>query len=173
MQSALLSILGVLVGLLISEYFHRQRRIEPFSHQIFEKRLEAHEHLLRLCNAAYDEITDILNSDAPRELRESVVGKHIHALASFSDQNMLYLNEELTVHTTVTFIGAEDIPEIEDEDERESRLQDLRDNYKCAKDMIVAESGAAEINSHFQKVAKSQPDSDFIRYLRHMRGKNV
>jgi len=173
MQSALLSILGVLVGLLISEYFHRQRRIEPFSHQIFEKRLEAHDSLLRLCNAAYEEITEILDSDASRELRENVVGKHIHTLASFSDENMLYLNEELTVHTTVTFIGAEDIPEIEDEDERQNRVQALRDNYKRAKEMIITESGAAEINSHFQRVAKSQLDSDFIKYLRHLRGKNV
>jgi hypothetical protein len=46
MDTALVGLVGLLVGMLITEHFRKRSRIEQFSGRIFEKRLTVYEKLM-------------------------------------------------------------------------------------------------------------------------------
>jgi len=53
MESAIVGCLGLLLGVVLGEFFRRRRRIEVYAQKVFEKRLEIHEELHALMRAAY------------------------------------------------------------------------------------------------------------------------
>ena len=57
------TILGVLLGILINEYFRRNARIEKYSDKIFEKRLEIYENFSKEISTANSVITELTNAE--------------------------------------------------------------------------------------------------------------
>lgn len=54
MEKALIALVGVLVGLLVSEQFRRRARLEAYARVVFHKRLAAYEALDHKVNALND-----------------------------------------------------------------------------------------------------------------------
>ncbi|MDC4533647.1 hypothetical protein OHV54_12155, partial [Acinetobacter baumannii] len=61
MGSALIGLIGVVIGILCNEYFRRENRIEKYSEKIFEKRLQIHESLFEKIKEDYEAINNLIN----------------------------------------------------------------------------------------------------------------
>lgn len=169
MESALIALISVLVGILCNEHFRRKNRIEYYSQKIFDNRLIVHEKLFHLLQQSYEIASELMSGETySEEERKEIIGPVIHSICEFTDLNEFYLDKYLTVHVCTAFMGAEDIMGYADEAERESARMKVRSAYKTAKDMIISESGAAEVFKHFKSISKSKPDSAVIRYIKEL-----
>jgi hypothetical protein len=52
MNSSLIGIVGILLGILVTEYFNRRKRVEVYAQKVFEKRLEVYDTLIKLLRTA-------------------------------------------------------------------------------------------------------------------------
>lgn len=170
MESALIGLAGLLVGALLAEYFRRNNRIEVYSQKIFERRLEIYEQVMKLVQAAYQVASDTLDdSTMSDEDRGVAIATEIMRIAEYVDDNALFVNEYIAIDVTALFIGIEEIPGIEDEEERELALARFRSHYKAVKQNILEESGIRQINDHLKIVSRSRLDSPIIRSLKETR----
>lgn len=169
MESALIGLLGVFVGVLLAEYFRRRNRVEAYSQKIFERRLEVYEGLMKVVQAAYTVACEVIDQpDFTAEERLSLISEAIHSIAEYTDENALFINAYIAAHTTSMAMGVEDIPGMSDDVEREAAISHFRAQYKAAKQMILEESGINQINSHFKLVSRSDPKSPVIERLKEL-----
>lgn len=167
MDSALIGLVGVLIGILLNETLRRRNRIENYSAKVFEKRLTIYEELFELIRA-YSGVADevIENENLTKEERHQLVSEAIHSVAGFSDENELYLNEEIIVHCVPLMMGVEDIFYIEDENGKKKEIQKFQDNLLAAKRMIRKESGIQDLDNLFGSITKAKHSSPIIDYYR-------
>lgn len=167
METALIGLAGLLIGALLTEYFRRNNRIEAYSQKIFERRLEIYEHLMKLVQTAYQVASDVLDdSEISDEDREIAIATEIMTIATYVDDNALFVNEYIAADATALFIGIEEIPTIEDENEREIAIARFSNHYKAVKQNILEESGIRQINDHLKIVSRSRLDSPIIRLMK-------
>jgi len=172
MDSALIGLVGVLIGLLVGEYFRRKNRVEIYSHKIFERRLEIYEELMRLIQEAYSVATEVMNShEFAAEERHQLVAAVIEPIAHYVDNNTLYIDEYLGAHVIAMFMGVEEIQSIQNKVTRDAQIKEFITLYRAAKEMIVEESGVKEINNHFRLVSGSNPKSPIINYIKELQRK--
>lgn len=170
MQEALIGFAGLLLGLLISEYFRRSSRIETYAKEVFQKRLKVYEKLFQLISHARDISTEVIDStDLTKEQRKEIWTGIVMKMANFNDKNQLHLNDEISLHSLMTLIGVEDIFYIEDKKEKENKKQEFRDNCTNLIEMIRNESGLQEISKHFGSITKAKHSSDYIEAYREMK----
>ena len=62
MTEALIGVIGLLLGILLGEYFRRGRRIELYSKEIFQKRLQIYEELYKKIGEAKKIADDIIEN---------------------------------------------------------------------------------------------------------------
>jgi len=60
MVTALIGLMGVLVGVFLDEYFRRRSRIEIYSKGVFERRLSVYEELYKKMESAFLIASDII-----------------------------------------------------------------------------------------------------------------
>jgi hypothetical protein len=165
MLTAIIGLFGVLVGIFLTEYFRRQRRIEFYSKEVFQKRLSVYEELYKKMEASYLIATDVIeNPDYSEKERGKIISEVIMDVASFTDQNGLYLNENLVIHCLLTLIGVEDIFSIENPDEKETQITTFREAYGKAKQLIRKESGMETLDKLFGSISKAKLESPYISY---------
>ena len=174
MEKALIGLLGVLIGILCTEYFRRRNRIEIYSHKIFERRLKIHEDLFSKLKKAHAIIGDMSskNSLSSNE-RHEIVSSIILDLCEFCDENDFYIDKYLTAQVATLFMGSEEIADIKDVAERKVEISRINQNYLATRKMIVKESGAHEVFKHFKTISKSSLDSDVIRHLKEIEKNKV
>lgn len=171
-MEAFFGLVGVLLGVLLGEYFRRSNRVELYSEKLFDRRLEIYEELMHLIQDAYSVGSGLIErTDLAPEVRHEIVSVEVLKIASFVDTNELFLNQYVSAHVTGMIMGVEDIADIKDASEREDEIEQFRESYLSAKKMIREESGVEQINQHFQLVSKSRPDSPMIRLLKHLESK--
>ena len=114
METALIAgafgVFGTVAGVFLQEYIKRKSRLENYSREVYQKRLEVYEELYQKVNECYRYAVALLNDGGMSE-------EEIHAfwsetildLTGFCDRNGLYLEEEVAFHCMVTFVGVEDI----------------------------------------------------------------
>lgn len=164
---------GALVGVSANELIRRFNRIETHSAKVFEKRLEAYEGLMVRLQNGYAIATEIMErDDLTAEERHAVISDVIQALATFTDQQTLYLDRELAGHCIATFMGAEDVSDLPAEGERAEARQTIVDMYVEAKRMIVEDSGVERVNRVFRKAARPRLKGAFIERLRELQREN-
>jgi len=143
LEAALIGLVGVLIGALLSQVFHRQNRVETYSHKVFERRLEVYESLMALLQSGYEIACEVMeNEKLSSEERHTLISEAIMPIASFVDKNGLYIDKYVAAHMTSAFMGAEDVLAEADENEREALVNLIRSSYKTAKDIVLTESGA-------------------------------
>lgn len=129
-EKALIALLGVLIGILINEYFRRKSRIEYYSQKIFERRLKVHEELFSLLKKSHSIIGEMhSNEDLTSEERHEIVSSVILGLCEFGDENDFYLDKYLSAQVATLFMGSEDIAEIEDPTVKKAEISKFNMNY--------------------------------------------
>ena len=131
------SIIGVLVGVGINEVFRRRRRIEVYAARFFDERLAKYAELIHLLHSGYEVASDVMkNPDYSAGERHEMISGVVLSIAQFSDENELFVNEELSVHCSTVFMGAEEVYGIEDVAKREKRKAEILESYVLARKMI-------------------------------------
>ncbi|WP_298910100.1 hypothetical protein [uncultured Psychrobacter sp.] len=94
MESAWIGLAGLLIGVLLGEYFHRNKRIEIYSQKVFDKRLSVHEELYKIFLESNEMVSEAMTNSTLNEVeRKDLVGSVIHSLCAFTDKNGFYLND--------------------------------------------------------------------------------
>ncbi len=156
------------MGVLLTQYFHRQNRVETYSHKIFERRLEVYESLMALLQSGSDIASEVMeNEQLSSEKRHTLISEVIMSIASFVDEHSLYIDKYVAGHMVATFMGAEDVLAVADENERAARVSTIHSSYSAAKEIVLAESGAERINKHFRDISRSNPSSKVIEKIKY------
>lgn len=170
MESALIGLCGVLIGILVNEHLRRNRRIEEYASSVFKRRLEVHEELYAKIQQAYPIATDLIETpDYTTEERHAIASKLIIDMAHFMDSHSLYLSENVCMHCGAMFIGVENYHNIEDTADREQQVKHFWNLIREAKDMIRAESGFQQFDKLFGIVTKPKYQSAIAEYARERR----
>ncbi len=169
MEGPLIGLVGILVGVLLGEYFRRRNRIETYAQKVFDRRLEVYEELIKRVQSAYTIANEIMtNTEFDDEQRQALMSASILAIAGYVDENPLYINTYVGADVTAIFMGAEDIQSIPIKADREAAIADIRDRYKSTRQLLFKESGIHEINKHFKLISRSEPDSPIISRVKEL-----
>jgi hypothetical protein len=166
METALIGLLGVLIGLLANEYFRRGRRIESYSSRVFDKRIQIYEKLYQKvsdCSSIISEVTE--NPDYSKEERKEIISNAILELAEFGDENDFYLHEYIVLQYMTLLMGVEDIFDIQDKKKREQEVQRVWKHLRETKRMIRKESGLEELDKLFRSITRAKHKSALIEYF--------
>lgn len=164
MEEALIGLAGLLIGILLSEYYRRNSRIEMYSAQVFEKRLNIYEGLMSEIQHAAGIISELVeNKDLSIEEKKDIAFCAGLKVPQYADKYQFYLDEEITVHCSMAFVGTADIFE---DPINESELNNFRKSIKEAYEMIRIESGVAELDGLFRSITKSSPGGQLIEGYR-------
>lgn len=168
--TTVIGIFGVIIGAGLNELLRRKNRIETYSPQVFEIRLEKYNELMHKLQAVYEVAADIMENPKYSAMqRQEMLSTAILDIAEFTDMNELYIEPDLGAHCVATFIGAEEIQQITDPKEREHRIQEIHNMYTNAKRMIRENSGIAEIEKLFKGITKATISSNIIDRIRYLR----
>lgn len=168
--TAIIAVFGVILGAGLNELLRRNRRIEAYASPVFEKRLQKYEELMALLHDASSVAHDVMqNPEYTPEQRHALISAAILPIAEFTDNNELYIEPDLGAYCTATFMGAEDIQEIQDPHERDKQAQNIRNMYMDAKRMIREDSGISEIEKLFKGMTKPKLSSPIIQRIRYLR----
>jgi len=166
MLTAIIGLIGVLFGVVLNEYFRRRSRIEVYSKEVFQKRLSVYEELYQKMEGGFLIARDIIeNADYSKDQRHKIWSEVVMNVAMFTDENGLYLNENLIVHCMMTLIGVEDIYYINDAEEKKKQIKKFGQGYANAKRMIRKETGLEALDKLFGSISKAKHDSDYIAYF--------
>jgi hypothetical protein len=134
---------------------------------VFERRLKVHEELYALVDRSQDLANQLFDDEElDEESRHTIWSSMVREVARFADANGLYLNDEVMLHCMMMLIGTEEIPSIEDADEREAAKREFRVNARAAREMIAEESGMSEVNKVLRRIAKSGYKSELVESAR-------
>jgi hypothetical protein len=169
MQTALIGLIGVILGVILNEYFRRIRRTEQYSQSIFEKRLKAYEKLLELVNYGSDVSIDVIQcDDLTSKERHELISSVIMPIAEHVDRNALYIDEDLGPQCSAIFMGVEEIHDMT-LNEKNQHLERYWNMLMETRRMIAEDSGVAKINRLFKSINQSKITGPFIERLRERR----
>ena len=167
METALIGLVGVLLGIVLNEQLRRRNRIENYSTSVFEKRLELYEKLFQLVSSYSAVGTEVIeNKTLSKDERHDLVSVAILEVAEFCDANELYIGEELTLHCVSILMGVEEIQDIESEIERKEAIEHFQENLGLAKKMIRKETGISDLDKLFRSIIKPKHSSSIIKYYK-------
>ncbi|WP_411383815.1 hypothetical protein ACK3BK_04660 [Pseudomonas sp. L7] len=165
MDSALLGILGVIIGIVANEWIRRRNRIESYAQKTFEKRLEIYEVLFQLVNAGGAAGTKaIKDSSLCFEDRFDLVNGAIVDIVQWCDEHSLYLDEEVTIQCVTLLMGVEDVQDMVDEAEKGEKIESFYLQLRYTKDMLKKASGIQDVNSSFTLMTKAKFRSPVLDY---------
>lgn len=170
MEQALIGILGLIVGIVLNEYFRRRNRIEAYSTKVFERRLEAYEGLMKAIRDAEGEVNEVLDDESldAKERHEKTFEAGLRVM-EYTDEHSLFLNDEIIVHCGAAFIGVDDILNMPNGKNRTEEIDRFRTMIGDAKKMIRVESGMSEIDQAFRSVTKAKHSSSVIDSYRKLK----
>jgi hypothetical protein len=169
MDSALVGLVGLLVGILLTEVLRRRTRIELYSPRVFDKRLAVYEELYQMVQGLDDALSGCMADDLRAEERQALASKAVLDLAAFCDKNALYLNEEVTIHCVSALMGAEGIAGLKSVKQREEEVTRIRKKIREGLEIIKQESGIRELDRLFRSIARPKYTSDVIEYYRSLK----
>jgi len=160
--SPIIGVVGVIIGILITEFFKRKEQKSLYSKTIYEKKLKIYERLFSKMNHASLLGHKILKeSELPEEERYNLWAPLVIDLAEFTDKNKLYLNEEISIHCLMTVIGLDDAPGLP-EGEQKDHINNFNTGIKEAGELIQEELGLTRLNKFFNKINKPKIQSSYI-----------
>jgi len=172
MESALIGLFGLIVGIILSEYFRRKRRIENYSSRIFERRLTIYEEFFNKIHEATSIHSDMFaDHNLSNEKKNDIAVTAGLSLMKFCDDSKFYLNEEIIVHCGATFVGVSDFFEETDESKKEQIKKDFFEGIRDLYEMIKKESGINQIDNLFRSITKAKHQSHIIDYYKEIKSK--
>jgi len=174
METALIGLIGILLGIFVSEFIRRKNRIETYSNAVFEKRLNAYEGLFQLINESQSIGNEVINNlDYSEDERKDIWTQVILKVGNYCDNNALYLNEDIIVHSMASLMGIEEIAEINDINKKDNAIKMFEKSTRDAKIMIKKETGLSEIEKVYKKISKANPKSDIINYFEKLKEEKI
>jgi len=172
---ALIGIVGVVIGIVLNEYYRRKDRETLFAEGIFKKKLNLYENLHNIMMEAYS-VADEMLSDKKmtKTQRKKQWSGIIFPIAEFLDEHELYINDEISSHCIISLIGVDDIPDMEEKGKK-AELEKLNQSKKDLTNLIKEESGLRRLDSFFGKINKPRIKSDYIDMMKDVikKGKNT
>jgi malate/lactate dehydrogenase len=166
-ESALIGLAGVLLGVALNEFFRRKRRIEAYAQKVFGKRLSIYEGLHGMMQVAYGVANEVMeNSEAGHQQRLEAISAPLLELADYVDRNELYVDRYIGLQAMTSLMGAEDVADIEEESRREAEKLRIRKRYRDTVAMLADGAGITQVSRHLRIVSRPDPDSDVIRYAK-------
>lgn len=141
--------------------------------KLFEKRMLVYEGLFRQITKGYEIISPIFESNLSKDKSDDLVSEAIFCIATYCDEHAQYLGEEIIVHSCTIFIGAEDVVEIVNQEERGLQILNIRSQYKQSLDMIKKEIGLKDIDRLWKKALKVRHKNDVINQFRQLKDKQA
>lgn len=168
--TAVIAVFGVVLGAGLNELLRRNRRIEFYASPVFEKRLQKYEQLMKMLDDASGVAYDVMqNAEYTPDQRKALISAVILPIAQFTGENELYIEPDLGAHCTATFMGAEDVQDVQDPSKRERQAQHIRNKYMDAKRMIREDSGIAKVEKLLRSITKPKLSSPIIQHIRYLR----
>ncbi|MGO4134642.1 hypothetical protein ACEQ6A_08785 [Rhizobium brockwellii] len=165
----IIGILGVIAGVLLNEFVRRRNRRELYAPKVFEKRLAIYEALAEHIHQGSGIASEVIDNDSlTPDQRHDLITVPISAIATYTDANSLYIDDELAAHCTALFMGVEDIHDASDAN-KERLLKDYYHMRKEALRMIAEDSGIAEMNRLFKTINRPKLSGPLIERLRELR----
>lgn len=172
METALIGFLGIIVGVLLREYFRVSNRIETYAGQIFLRRLQVYEEFYKKLNQALKSASSLIEDESiSNDERHEIWSEVVLDIAGFTDSNKLLLNEDIVAHSLTALVGVEDIPDIKDDKKRQAEVRQLYERINNSAVMIRRETGLHELDKHFKSFTRSQPSSEIIDYVNKLRSR--
>lgn len=172
METALIGLVGIILGIILNEILRKRNRIENYSARIFDKRIEIYEELFHRVNTCLEIANKVIDKESlTKEERLNMISFGVHNIAGFCDDNEFYINEELTVHCIAFLMGVEDIYYIKDAAEKKKEVERFNKNFIRAKKMIRKEAGLANLDRLFKSIIKPKHSSEIIDYYRELKKK--
>ncbi len=165
MNEPIIGLIGIVIGIALTEYFRKRRRIDDYSKIIFEKRLSIYEDLYRMISEGNEVISEKINEGETYEKMHELVSCIIHNIIEFNERNEFYIDDNIMMHSFTLFMGAEDIVSLEGEKKKEER-KNLALNVKNTKEMLKDEAGIGRMDKSIKKMTKSKPNSPVIEYYK-------
>lgn len=160
--SSLVGLTGVIIGILINEYFKRKDRESLHSDSIFQKRLKVYEGLYEKMHNASEISREVIEEkNLSKKERHKIWSAIALDIAGYTDKNKLYLNEKIAVHCMLTLIGVEEIHSLS-KDEQKKETSKFYTGLKEVGDLIKEETGLKRLDKFFDKVNKPEISSSYI-----------
>ncbi len=170
MENAIIGIVGILLGIILNEYFRHKNRIENYSQKIFENRLPVYEKLYELVDKTNNSINNYIVDDSlPFEERFNGTYEEGMKVIQYCTEKQFYLSDELAVLIGSAIVNTSTIFEPEEEKEIEDATVRFRLDIRDIKIMILKESGIYEINKHFKSVGKVKYKGPVIDYYKKLK----
>ncbi len=168
-MEAVIGIVGLVLGVFLTETFRYIRRSDEFSKLLFDKKLDRYSSLYDLIVKSHNLINEMIDDEElTQEERHQFESTVVWEIVEFTESNEFYLSELVLVEAMTVFMGAEDFPEMNEEDALEAR-KNLNHNVKNLKDMIRSEAGITRIEKDFRKITKAKLDSPIIKYMNRLK----
>lgn len=154
-NNLLLGLIGVLLGLLVGEYFRRKKRIEDYSKEVFQERLLIYEELFTRVNQLCDVVRSIglgaIDQDGHLPAVHSAAGE----VLLFCKKHEFYLRREIVAQ----LIWASRILTAESPERRGMAYYRFWIAIRRLKDMIRKEAGVSELDNLFKAITKARHKS--------------
>jgi hypothetical protein len=156
--SSIIGLLGVLLGVCISEYLRRQSRVEKLSETFFSKKIDVYENV----SDQFQLLTQLFYKISPTEEKGKNLFDEFYIktlpFVDYLESKNLFIDENLSVHLILTLIKAGEFLEgINQIDEI-----DVVNEFKESKLLIRKSLGVNQIEKDLLKVSKSTLSSNNI-----------
>lgn len=173
--------LSALGGVWLSSYLGSKNRNENFiAKEIMLKKLERYERLFSLMRSADEEVSSLF--DLARKAKTKVELTKIPdtvfpaglAIAQYTDDQRLYLDQDVAMHITATFLGPSDVYELDPESKgyakkiKESETH-YREQYNQGVELIADYAGFNRLEKTYKKINKPTATSPIIDYANEIR----
>ena len=158
----LTGLIGIVIGIFLTELIRRTNRIESLNNQIFNERLKAFIDLYRFMQNTYVQVTEIIDNinKYGQEAWTEIVSDMIFTIVKFTDKNGFLISEPLKIQCCTLYMGLEDM----DQESIKNYKSQLQENHKNTIIMIQNESGINQINKKIKKILRYNHESSVIEY---------
>lgn len=165
---SIIGVSGIIIGIIISEFFRRMSKIEKFSETYFAKKIEIYDKLmddfLDLTNL-FEDLTELNDTS---EKKMEIWNSNVIEFLSWTDKKFLYLSDELTAHLgCILILGGEFI-----NGEKNIKKREVQKQFGKTKLIIKKSLGLNTIEKEFGKTSKNKITSEPIKYLNKLKKKS-
>ncbi len=173
--------LSALGGVWLTSYLSSKSENENFiAKEIMLKKLNHYEALFSLMRAAdrevaelYEQAREAKDARALKEIPQTVFPAGL-AIAEYTDDHKLFLDEDVAIHITATFLGPLDVYELDPTSRnykrkiKESEVH-YREEYNQGVKLIADYAGLRRLEKTYKKINKPTTTSPIIDYANGMR----
>lgn len=164
---SLISFIGILFGLMISEIIRRINRVEKFSEAYFSKKIDVFDKLIEEFCDLTNLFSELLSNDVSLKEKLEIWQDKVLSFLEFTDKKWIFIGEELTVHIGMVLVGAGEALEKPDNN---SEIE-ISKEFKEVKNLIRKALGLNKIEISYTKSLKSKIGSDYISYYKKIKKK--